>query len=122
MKLTGPHYDTRPGMAHFAGTGPIGTTCRQCRFWAGNSVEHHGMLQASTTRRWWKDGGPHPQACWKYRRLRRAQDMHEERSRRIAHHTPSCSHFEPADNAQPLTTTRPKKETQPAAAEGSGAR
>jgi hypothetical protein len=27
------HVDSVPGMAHFAHTGPEGTTCSQCRFW-----------------------------------------------------------------------------------------
>lgn len=43
---------THPGMAHFAGTGPSGKTCRECNFWAHGAHDHrskngkyHGLIE-----------------------------------------------------------------------------
>jgi hypothetical protein len=45
---------SRPGMAHFAATGPFGTTCKDCMFWE-KAVG--------------KDGGKERRRCMKFRAL-----------------------------------------------------
>lgn len=58
---------THPGMAHFAGTGPAGATCRECVFF-GASFNTAGRFNYSS-----KTGGkggqikPHP--CEKFRQM-----------------------------------------------------
>ena len=76
---------TVPGMAHWSGTGPKGTTCRECLHYtyegryASNSKKHPA-------------GGLKPGRCKKY------QDLKKMKGKPFAHHKPSCRHFEPHPN------------------------
>jgi hypothetical protein len=87
---------TPPGMAHWAGTGPRGTTCRECRHWM-------------TTGKWQMEAGPAgggdplPSRCRRYRSL----GMHRRFGPPLPHDTPSCQHFDPSEKPQPLA--RPKR-------------
>ena len=67
MKDRPPEYEkTVPGMAHWAGTGPLGTTCAGCRFYRG-----------------W---------CQKFRRMIREK---RQSKFQLPPTTPSCKYFEP---------------------------
>ena len=81
---------TPAGMAHWAGTGPKGTTCRECHWWM-------------TTGKWPEEGpgsngNPLPARCRAYKAL----GMLKTYGPPVAHDTPSCSHFVAAVKPQPL--------------------
>lgn len=130
-----------PGMAHIAGTGPTGETCRTCQFWGGNATQprDEGRIKAlppnataarvnaiprlpqvnDPTKRRWDGDEPMRQPCWEYRRIRRSQKLDEGRSRRVGHSTPACSHWQPsALPPQPLRKPEKEEEAAPATAEG----
>lgn len=72
---------TPNGMAHWAGTGPAGKTCRECRFF------EHGW-------RYYAQGKFHdtelkPAPCAKYRAM-----MNGKRGGEIPNTTAACRHFE----------------------------
>lgn len=85
-KLTPAPFDTmaratHPGMAHFAGTGPHGSTCRECIFWnhqthdyRSKNGKHRGVIM--------------PAICKKYRAL-----MHYE-GPKIPDEAQACKYFE----------------------------
>ena len=81
---------TPAGMAHWAGSGPLDTTCRECRFWAAMGK--------------WREEGPGgsglplPSRCRKYKAL----GMLKKYGPPIPHDTPSCKHFEATAKPQPL--------------------
>ena len=72
---------TPPGMAHWSGTGPEGTTCRECNFYsyegryASNSKKHSA-------------GGLKPGRCKKFKQLM------NKKGATFAHSKASCRHFE----------------------------
>ncbi len=50
---------SHPGMAHFAGTGPRGSTCRECVFWAHGPHDYRakngkwrGLIEAATCKKY----------------------------------------------------------------------
>lgn len=82
LTMTEPeHLATHEGMAHFAGTGPAGRTCRECIHWdKGN--RNNGWLQ--------------PAPCKEFARLSKSK-------RRSRHAVPddaaACKYFEINHNA-----------------------
>lgn len=85
---------TVAGMAHWAGTGPQGKTCRQCVHWTGGKYRygpHSGNHQPYELK---------PGKCGQYKRLTGRQVKAEK----IAHSTRACRHF--AENANPPPITR----------------
>jgi hypothetical protein len=68
---------TWSGMAHFAGTGPKGTTCRTCVHWAFD-----GYLSSKGTL---KDT-----ICEQYSKM-----MNGRTGGRVPHDAPSCKYYEP---------------------------
>jgi hypothetical protein len=71
---------TRPGMAHFANTGPFGTTCGEC--------VHLGYSKTGRTFR--ADGtvkAKHVQACAKF------HELTGKHGAVLPTNTPSCRHF-----------------------------
>ena len=84
---------TYQGMAHFAGTGPAGKTCRECRFWrptAGPASHQYG-LQGSKHGRQLKE-----HCCFKFRALTGAYGP------KIPHKVRACKYFEPAEKTPPI--------------------
>lgn len=77
------------GQAHFAGTGPAGTTCRQCRFWHLSDA----------------DGEPQPPyysgETGELHKARCNRPMMNKAHRRVPHDAPSCRLFEASDNPKP---------------------
>lgn len=71
---------TVPGMAHFAGTGPEGTTFRECEFWKSKKYKRSG-------------GVLNARRCRKYPRL--SQGVH---GAGVPHSTASCRWFEASSN------------------------
>jgi len=77
------------GMAHLAGTGPSGTTCRECAHWLHRSSWAKADFE--------HQGAPKPAPCRRYQQL-----THRTRSERVPHCAQACQHFELSDNPQPL--------------------
>jgi len=78
LKLTSPDPEldrlaagTIDGMAHWSGSGPPGTTCGECRFWANEDRPNHYAFR-----------------CAKYFTM-----MKKWGSRHIPFHQPSCKYF-----------------------------
>jgi hypothetical protein len=85
---------SHPGMAHFAGTGPRGMTCRQCAHWEHykgdyHSVngKHHGLIK--------------PARCRKYRAIT------NQRGAMVPDDAEACRHFEHTTNEVPARFYRP---------------
>jgi hypothetical protein len=77
-------------MAHWAGSGPPGTTCRECVYWI-------------TSGRWSEagpggSGEPLPGRCRAYKAIGMLKSLGPP----LPHATPSCKHYEPAAKPQPL--------------------
>jgi hypothetical protein len=69
---------TFKGMAHFAGTGPEGKTCRECEHWQWNSRRS-------------ESGAPQPASCAKWKQL-----MGSPRDgMAIPHSAKACKYFFP---------------------------
>ena len=87
---------TPDGMAHWSGTGPPGTTCRQCVYWLGETYARAKPHELT------------PARCDLYIRLMRVALMTEAAPDfRIPHYTASCKHFD--TSAFPPLPYRPKK-------------
>jgi hypothetical protein len=71
---------TRPGMAHFANTGPFGTTCGECAHLGYHKTRRCTSGDAVKTQ--------HVRACAKYRELT------GKHSAALPPNTSSCRHFE----------------------------
>lgn len=71
---------TRPGMAHFAGTGPIGATCASCRYREGGSrlaeLGPHAVVKIG---------------CSMYRRLMKIKP--DAKVPTFNSSTPACRHY-----------------------------
>jgi len=67
---------THAGMAHWAGTGPRGKTCRECKFWEFDGYLVSTAQLKSTT-------------CGKYAAMMGGHD-----GPRVPHHAPSCKYFQ----------------------------
>lgn len=79
---------THPGMAHFAGSGPKGKSCRECIFWAHKTHDYRSK------------GGKYrgliePATCNKYRQLARNEGS------KIPDDAASCKYFEQNDPVPP---------------------
>jgi hypothetical protein len=88
------HASTVPGMAHFALTGPEGTTCRECASWACAKKyhRHEGWLKA--------------RRCVEFTRLMRMVGSETVHGPAVDPQTPSCSHFNAAGAVPALITKR----------------
>lgn len=82
---------TPAGMAHWAGTGPKGATCRECSFYLPN-----GYSSSKTARGGLLKNGP----CKKY------IDMTGVDNKRTPFETPSCKYFEKNPNPPHITDQR----------------
>ena len=83
---------TPPGMAFWAGTGPEGTTCRECLNYGNDGYYSANSKNGSTLR---------PGPCAKF------QSMMERRGPSIPYNTPSCKYF--AINNDPLPIQQPQR-------------
>lgn len=96
--LTNPHGEliahSVPGMAHFAGTGPDGATCRQCALWGSKK----------TRREPGRPGALLPRRCKKFSQLLQGAVC----ATGVPHHTPACRHF--IDNPKAPAPYRPDPE------------
>lgn len=83
--LTNPHGDLIAksviGMAHFAGTGPAGSTCRACAYWGcGKTFKRDEVGELC------------PRRCKKFSELLAVATC----ATGVPHDTPSCRHYTPA--------------------------
>lgn len=85
---------TYVGMAHLAGSGPAGMTCRECAFW-----KHRGTWAKAD---FVSQGEPHPAVCQRYKAF-----TFKRRGYAVPHDALACRHLELAENSQPLR--RPEK-------------
>jgi hypothetical protein len=72
------------GMAHFAGTGPAGTICRDCVYWDFYLKDH------------WASGGHAAAACHMQKKLSQQKGPVPL----VPAGTPSCKYFEPRPKRQ----------------------
>src|SRR5438045_21895 len=78
---------THSGMAHWAGTGPSGATCRQCVYWADGTGYYAGIF-----------GTLKPRRCARY------QEMIGVGGGPIPHDAPACKYF--SESATPPSIKR----------------
>ena len=87
--------ETTPGMAHFAGTGPVDTTCRMCRWWNPDPDSLRvGRLKRD------KAGVLKNRRCRKYTSLKQGMI-----GRGVKPEQRSCRHFERALVVKDLRVT-----------------
>jgi hypothetical protein len=86
---------THPGMAHFAGTGPAGLSCRSCTNWQPFTPDWYGTNGKHK-------GQPKPQPCRAYTKYTMGQI-----GPKVPHDARACKHFEQATKPQELR--RPSK-------------
>lgn len=86
--LDSGQFDSFPGMAHFAGTGPRGLTCRECRHW-----HHESFAYYARTGKW--GGLIKPALCAKYKALTGKQGA------AVPNDAASCRHFVINDKPPP---------------------
>lgn len=79
---------TYPGMAHFAGTGPAGMTCRLCRWWENDQGN-----------RWLGGGTLKAARCAKYTALL------DQKGKTIPHDAAACKYFEGRGRAPDAVVT-----------------
>lgn len=83
-QLAAAQRKTPHGMAHWAGTGPQGATCRGCKHWGFSGyLAATGLLKDSH--------------CDKYTRM-----MNGEAGGRLAHYQSACKYFEPVEIERPI--------------------
>lgn len=75
--------NTFPGQAHFGGTGPQGSVCRECNHWTGC-----GREAGYYAKRGMSGGGLKPRACGKFKAL--THDIGPP----IPFDAPACKYFE----------------------------
>ena len=105
--LTGAPFDspireTYLGQAHIAGTGPAGTTCRECIFWdlrAMRKIAGGGYQEYSKPYEYF--GARHQKTPCELKKRKCLRPIANKASRLIPHHAKSCRLFEPADNPPP---------------------
>lgn len=85
-----------PGMAHFAHTGPDGTTCRMCQFWGNPNKTPRRSEGLLTNRR-----------CRKFRTMNMG-----EWGAGIPPDTPTCRHFTQVEKVPALYSERRRKAVQ----------
>ncbi len=100
-----PISNTFLGQAHIAGTGPQGTTCRECKLWGkkkrlkdadGNVVEKIENPKRNSKRHKEHPGKPKDAYCLK--------PILNKAKRLIPHHASSCRFFEASERPMPITT------------------
>ncbi|MGH6775919.1 hypothetical protein [Brucella tritici] len=100
-----PIRNTYLGQAHIAGTGPEGTTCRQCKHWGktksvkdehGNYVERFAPPKRNGKKHKLFPGEPKDAYCLK--------PILNKAKRAIPHRALSCRFFEPSENPMPILT------------------
>ncbi|MGY3278165.1 hypothetical protein [Bradyrhizobium sp. S3.7.6] len=71
------HRITHKGMAHFAGTGPHGRTCRECIDWDAFNASYRAY-----------DGQLTDAVCKMFSKLSRGR-----KGAKVPHHAEACQHF-----------------------------
>lgn len=82
---------TYAGMAHFATTGPIHTTCRTCTHWIYSEAEKLVFRRDPDTK------VLKPRRCHKFQRMTQC-----ENARAVPHFALPCRHYEPDERAPPV--------------------
>ena len=67
---------THDGMAHFAGTGPDGKTCRTCRYWRTHDTQRLAIVAR-----------PKPSTCARY------ESLLGKRGKAIPHDAHACKYY-----------------------------
>ena len=87
LDLENKRARTPPGMAHWAGTGPSGTTCRECLEYSDNGYYSANSKYGSTLK---------PGTCHRYEKM-----MNKE-GPSIPYNTASCKYFLLNDTPKPI--------------------
>ncbi len=91
------------GQAHLAGTGPEGTTCRECIWWKMSEVHRWKRPEADKPGKWQtytpgsynKDGSLRRHSC--------TRPILNKAKRRFPHTAKACRLFSPAESPLPIT-------------------
>lgn len=101
-RMDQPIRETYLGQAHIAGTGPEGTTCRECIWWRilGRKRDSFGNLieTVKSPAYFGKKHETHPCELKKHKCTR---PIMNKANRLIPHHAKSCRLFEAAENPPP---------------------
>lgn len=94
---------SRPGMAHFAGTGPEGRTCRECIHWSRKwkDIDHDESIKSGDFKR--DFGVLKPRRCRKFWRM-----TNHQRGKGLPHGTASCRHFDENPDPPPVSKEPPQ--------------
>jgi len=87
---------TPPGMAHWAGTGPTGATCRECSFWVRQGNPRHKRDEAGLLQ---------PRRCKKYTALNHGEQMLTG----VPASTPACRYFQRHYDPPPLVREKKRR-------------
>lgn len=103
----GPLRETYLGQAHIAGTGPEGTTCRQCKHWCRTAFKKmaDGSYQ-EYVRPAAYFGKRHSETPDALKKQHCTRPILNKAKRLIPHDAKSCRLFEPSDN--PPSVRRPE--------------
>lgn len=85
---------THAGQAHFAGSGPSGSTCRECVFFSWLAT---GGWHSNTGKH---GGAPKPACCAKYRALT------GQAGSKVPHDAGACKYFDAAKEPQALRSPK----------------
>lgn len=86
-RLDQARKNTKPGMAHWAGTGPDGMTCRHCDHWDGCGSDPGYYAENGKHK-----GSIKPRSCRKYQTM-----MSGKEGPAVEHTALACKYFELAD-------------------------
>lgn len=78
--------NTVPGMAHWAGSGPVGMTCLKCVSWDGCGNDPGYYAEKGDHK-----GSIKPRSCRKYQTM-----MGGKEGSAVPYYTAACKYFEPA--------------------------
>lgn len=81
-----------PGMAHFAGTGPNISTCRECDFWGVASGKNPVRYFDYYAKGGMHGGGIKPHPCRKFKSLT------QQEGQKVPDNARACKYFEQAES------------------------
>lgn len=90
------------GQAHIAGTGPAGTTCRECMFWRLFGKRKQGGHVVEYVKDPAYFGKKHSSSPCELKKQRCTRPILNKANRLIPHYAPSCRLFEAAEKAPPI--------------------
>lgn len=94
--------DLRPGMAFFAGTGPAGKACADCK--------HRGYMRESRSGKWNEGLQQIVHRAYRVTKCAMFKKMSGHHGADVALDNPACKYFEPKDQPVPSAHQLPQGE------------